>query len=70
MKKKLVIFVLRSSRDEFPFASTNIQTETDYDNDYYDEDDAEDPHKENVGSIISVLDGRYHLLLKPDPDWN
>ena len=65
-----MINLLRCSWYEFSFASTNIQTETDYDNNYYDEDDAEDPHKENVGSIISVLDGRYHLLLKPDPDWN
>ena len=55
---------------EFSFASTNIQTETDNDNDNDDEDDTEYPQEEDVGSIISVLDGWYHLLLKPEHDWN
>ena len=66
--KYLVILTVEGRRTELPLRLANVEAEADDDYQENNEDEAEDPHEEDLGGVAPVPDGGGPLCLKPDPD--
>ena len=66
--KYLVILTVEGRRTELPLGLANVEAEADDDYQENNEDEAEDPHEEDLGGVAPVPDGGGPLCLKPDPD--
>ena len=67
-EKYLVIVTEKGGWTELPLGLANVEAEADDDDHKDDENEAEDPHEEDLGSVAPVPDGGSPLSLKPDPD--